>query len=176
MWQQCNAEVYDPRKTPWEQIKDDVVRIEQAQFGTNAFSEGTYKFKFDDPNGTHVLLWDTSRGEVVGVCITQPAEPYYKRYHPERLFDIVTLDAPTAYIWNTVIDPAYTGQGLVGVLMTTLEEALVKKGYGYLDRDAAVANNYAANIAKAYADRIISQYLHDSAFGPQMFFRIRLRS
>jgi ribosomal protein S18 acetylase RimI-like enzyme len=173
--QRCRPEVFNPRLVHWAYIKDDVLRIEQAQFGARALSEEQFTRYLANPDGTHVLLWDTSSGRVVGYTLCLPAEQvYHAEYYPERLAEISALDAPTAYIVDTAIDPAYTGQHLVGTLLITLEEALVKKGYRYLDRDVAVAHHYAANTVKVYAHRIIASYLHESPIGPQMFFRIRL--
>jgi len=173
-WKRCKPEVYDSRKVSWEEIKDDVLRIDRAQFGQHTFGETWFRDYFANPQNTIVLLWSTGNKKVVGFTIAMPAEEDYKKNHYERLAEIRALDAPTAYIANTVIDPAYTGHGLVGPLMAMLEKELVKKGYGYLDRDARTANNYARNIRKVYGERIITQHVHDSVFGPQMFFRIRL--
>ena len=175
-WRRCKPEVYDSRKVAWDEIKDDVLRIDRAQFGANAFGETKFQDFFANPNATSVLLRDTGNGRIVGLTIAIPAEEKYKRFHTERLDEIRALDAPTAYIVNTVIDPQYTGHRLVGPLIAALEKELVKKGYGYLDRDARTANNYTRNIRKVYGDRIISQHVHESIFGPQMFFRIRLLS
>jgi hypothetical protein len=175
--QRCEPEVYNPLEVPWEQIKDDILRIERVHFGDNAFDEATFIDAFADLDGAHVLLRDTHNRRVVGFTYALPAEKSYdEEFHPERLNEIRALDARVAYIEDTAIDPEYTGHRLVGPLIAKLEEALVKKGYGYLDRDAAVVNNYAANIAKAYGDRIVARYPHDSRYGPQVFFRIRLQT
>ena len=122
-----------------------------------------------------MLLKDTETGHVVGFTYALPAEiSYNKDFHPERLNEVKALDSKVAYIEDTAIDPEYMGHRLVVPLISTLEEALVNKGYGYFDRDSAVKHNYATNIAKIYGDRIIASHPHESKYGDQVFFRIRL--
>jgi hypothetical protein len=58
--------------------------------------------------------------------------------------------------------------------MSDLEGKLWEKGYRYVTRDASVANGYAASIDHTYEGRIEERSAHDSKYGPQVFFKIRL--
>lgn len=75
---------------------------------------------------------------------------HIKNFHPER----EKLPC-TAYIQNTALNPDNIGHELVGRLMAKLEVELMEKGYKYLERDSAIANNYAANIQKRYGEQIM---------------------
>jgi hypothetical protein len=58
--------------------------------------------------------------------------------------------------------------------MGRMEEELRNMGYVYFEIDAVTANNYAGNIAKFYKYRILKSEPHDSRWGPQVYFRIKL--
>ena len=167
---QRDAELYDPMGEPWEAIRDTIIRIESEQFGDGAFDEETLKNYFTDSNSTTVFLREEGTRHIIGFTNAVPTNGLYDdEFHPERAFD-----PHTAYIMDTAIDRAYTGRHLVGKLMTVLEEELRRKGYTHIERDAATANRYAANIEKIYGERILFSKPHDSEWGPQVFFRIKL--
>ena len=164
--QRCAAEVYNPTHTPWAAIREDILRIERAAFGVQAFSEGILRRDFTDVDSIVILLRDTEIGKIVGFTYAEPGG--------YGAADDTDEDQKTAYINDTVLDPHYRGQQLVGVMMSLLERELIARGYAYLERDAVVANRYAANIQKVYGSRIVTSTPHDSIYGPQVFFRIRL--
>lgn len=175
--ERCFAERYDPKKIPWTTVKEDVMRIEHAQFGRLAFPTKELKSIFRNRKNTIILLRDITSGKVIGYTCAVPLTAFYKEY------SITTVPREdngkqTAYICNTAIESHYTGHHLVGKMMAALEEALVSrtdKDYRFLERDSVIKNHYAENISKAYADRIIYQSNpHNSAFGAQIFFRIKL--
>lgn len=173
------TEIYNPQTTPWESIKDNVVRIEHSHFGENAYSEEKLKEYFNRPDCTVALLRDPQTHTVVGFSYTTPAETEYdEEFHPERLEELEQLDGKSAYIGDTAIDRSYMGKHLVEKMMRTLEDELVRKGYRYMERDAATANNYAVNIKKTYEANGRLVYAepepHKSKYGSQQFFRMRL--
>lgn len=173
------SEVYNPQNTNWESVKDDVVRIEKSHFGENAYSAEKFKDYFDNPDCTVILLRDPATNTVVGFTYTSPAEQSYdEEFHPERLTELAELDGKSAYVEDTAIDKDYIGKHLVGQMMTALESELVNRGYSYLERDAAVTNDYAANIKKTYEANGRLVYAepepHESIYGSQQFFRMRL--
>lgn len=80
----------------------------------------------------------------------------------------------TAFIDNTVIAPALQGRGLVGPLIGRLERRMWAAGCRYFERNAMVANGYAATIGRHYRGRILRQRYIRTEYGRQRFFRIRL--
>lgn len=159
--------VYDPRCLPWDAIRADVLRIEGEQFGEGAFDEEYLKEEFEDPDNVAVLLWDTAGKRIAGFTYAVPVGGVHQEREPESL--------ETAYICDTALDAPYQRRGLIGELMGCLEEELRRRGYRYLERDAAVANGYAETISRAYWDRIVVKSdPHQSEWGLQVFFRIRL--
>ncbi len=160
------AEIFNNDPSGWMEIKEKIVSLEKEAFETEPFTEETLEADFLDSENIVVLLKDIGSKEVIGFT-------YAKPYEPE------TEDSPakpeeTAWMWDTVIQKEYRGKGLLGILISAVEEELKKRGFKYLERNALVANNFAENISKHYKDRIIKSFPLDSRWGPQMFFRIKL--
>lgn len=112
-------------------------------------------------------------GNLVGHSVTTPIhdEEVPTRHNPEKRKD----DHTTAYIHSTAILPEHRGKKLVGRLIDLLEEELRRKGFQYVERDAAIENGYADSIERHYGDRIVASYDHvHPKHGPQRFFRIKL--
>jgi hypothetical protein len=171
----CKPEVLDHIKITWENIREDILRIEKVQFGDMAFDEETFRSAYSNPKCIFAVLRDTESGRIIAFSYVLSAdESYNSDFCSERIEELRILDGPVAYIEDTAMDPQYIGHHLIGSLLSLLEETLVERGYKYLDRDAATSNNYAANIQKTYGSRILTTYPHDSKYGPQVFFRIRL--
>lgn len=169
--------VYDPKRIPWSKVGNDIEAIEIRHFGEGAFSQEQLEEWFGDPRNTAVVLTARQSGKVIGFTFAQPSKDAYN-LQPE--FYIQQLGRrgrrDTAYISDTAIHPEHMGKGLVVPMIELLEQALREKGYRYIERDAAVANGYAAKIAKVYRrdKRILTSSEHDSFFGRQRFFRIKL--
>ena len=117
-----------------------------------------------------VLMRDEQTGEIIGYTYAGQEDA------EDRRKDVPREDTgeKTAYVYNTALHSEYQGHHLVGKLMEILEKELKKRGFEFLERDSAVRNNYAANIKKSYGDRVIYEEPHDSKWGQQIFFRIRL--
>lgn len=110
---------------------------------------------------------------VVGYTYTLPLELVYSEDPTDgRLERIIRPN--TAYIVNTGIHPDFQKRHLLGPMMSLLEKELIRRGYTHIERDSAVANNFAANIDKHYGDQVEEMEVHDSEYGPQVYFRIRL--
>ncbi|GAC1514882.1 MAG: hypothetical protein NVS2B16_22300 [Chloroflexota bacterium] len=161
------ADVFHPSMSAWLDVRADIMRIETEQFGDGAFDEEYLAYEFTDPANTVVLMRDTETDTVFGFTYAIPVGDV----DPARW-------APpdhTAYICDTALDHDHQRRGLVADMMAVLEEELRRRGYRYLERDAAVSNGYADKIARAYGDRIVAQSEpHSSDYGMQVFFRIRL--
>ena len=144
----------------------DIVGLEREAFGHGAFSEGYLAGEFTAPENAVILLVDPDNDGVLGFTLAGPVE----WIDPQRL-----SDNATAYVSDTIIAQAWRGQGLVGVLMDALEQELRNRGYRFMERDAAIAHGYADKVARHYKERIVlMDGPHDSEWGPQVFFRIRL--
>ncbi len=162
------AEVYDPQSRAWDRIAPDVMRIEREQFGEGAFDEEYLADEFTDPENTAVVLIDTVSERVAGFTFAVPASLKGWAHSSDR--------KDGAYVCDTALDYDHQGRALVGAMMIVLEEQLRRRGYRYLERDAAVENGYAAKIERAYAGRIVTQGRpRMSEYGPQVFFRIDLQ-
>jgi ribosomal protein S18 acetylase RimI-like enzyme len=162
------AEVFDLAVLSWEDIKETVISIEREAFGDKSFSDDDLSKDFQDKRNTVVLLKQAGSNTIIGFTYAKPTEEIdpSEEIRPEK---------EVAFIWDTVIRKSFRHKHLVGILMNSLEEELRKRGYKYFEREAAVANNYAANISKQYKGRILEQSEpHDSVYGSQVFFRIRL--
>lgn len=140
----------------WALVKNDILRIEKSCFEGKGYSEETFRKDFSETTTTVVLLRD-SKGRVIGYTYTLPkGKPY------------------TANVESTAIDPEFQRRGFVGKLIGRLEEELIKRGFKFIERDAAIGNGYADSIQRHYGDRILEWHDHPSDYGPQRFFRIRL--
>ncbi len=150
------VEIFDPTKRSWEDIKERIIFIEQEAFGDKSFSDENLSDDFQNANNVVVLLKDSDY--IVGFVYAEPANK-----------------EETALICDIVIEKKSRQKHLAGILMGGLEEELKKRKYKYIEMDTAVANNFAANISKQYKNRIIEQgEPHDSIWGQQVFFRIKL--
>ena len=154
------AEIFDPAVSSWTDIEKSVVFIEHEEFGEKAFSGETLAKDFQNKQNIVVLLKSSDTKAVIGFTYAEP-----------------TSKKETAYIRDTVIQKDFRHKHLLGILMNCMEEELKKRGYKYMERKAAVANDYAKNISKHYQGRILEQseprytpYLD----GQQVFFRIKL--
>lgn len=165
--------LYDPEKTPWSMIRADILGIEKANFGDEAFEEELLESQLTFPASVVVLSQTGPERRVVGYTYTLPVQIVYDEGpaegQPERI-----IRPNTAYIVNTAIHPDFQKRHLLGPMMSLLEKELIRRGYTHIERDSAVANDFAANIAKHYGDRVEEREAHDSEFGPQVYFRIRL--
>jgi len=141
--------------------------LERQAFGDRAFESGYLREELIDPAHVVVLLTGEESSRVRGFTYAIPVteiEPHRAR-----------RAADTAYIADTVLDTELRGRGLVGVMMSCLEDELRRRGFKYVERHAAVARGYAGKISKHYGARIeVQRRPNQSEWGPQVFFRIRL--
>jgi ribosomal protein S18 acetylase RimI-like enzyme len=172
----CIVRAFDPTCHLWDTIKDDITLIDELQFGDQSFSEEVLEYWITDPRCTTVFLIDTESEHIVGFTFAAPTMMVYEEYLPEYYKDDLHREADdtTAYIANTVIHPKYVGKHLVGRMMEELKRLLRAQGFTHIERDSVQENNYANNIRKNEQGNIEHEELHDSDYGPQIFFRIRL--
>lgn len=153
------ARITNPAADHWEEIGKGVVFLEHEAFGDASFTAEQLEADFFDPNATWALLLNGE--DIIGFTYTKRTEDFEEQ--------------PVAFIWDTVIAESWRHKGLVGVLMNVLEAELKKAGYVYIEREAAVSSGYAERISKHYHGRIVEEgEPHDSKWGQQKFFRIRL--
>lgn len=159
-------EIFKSNQSNWENIKETIIKLEKDSFETEAFTPEDLEEDFLDSKNIIVLLRKTESNEVVGFTYAKPFEP--------ETDDGPAKPGETAWMWDTIIDKEYRGKGLLGLMMSFIEEELRARGFKYLERNALVANNFAENISKHYKERIIKTFPLDSRWGPQVFFRIKL--
>ncbi len=153
------ARIANSATDSWETIGNSIVSLEHEAFGDASFATEELKADFFDSNTTWALLFNGE--DIVGFSYAKRSEDFEAQ--------------PVAFIWDTVIAKPYRHKGLVGVLMNVLEVELKKAGYIYIEREAAVSSGYAERISKHYHGRIVEEgEPHDSKWGQQKFFRIRL--
>lgn len=160
------VEIFDNNLSSLVDIKEKILYLEKEALESQVFTEEVLKADFLDSKNTIVLLKNTELKEIIGFAYAKPFEPETE--------DSPAKPGETAWMWDTIIQKEYRGRNLLGVMMSTLEKELKKRGFKYLERNALVANNFAENISKHYKDRIIKSFPLDSRWGPQVFFRIKL--
>lgn len=161
-----STELFDFNPESWTQIKDDILGIEGLCFVVGlAYTENLFAADFSQPRATIILLRDPSK-KIIGYTYALPINADKPEREEEK--------DETAIVDSTAIDPQYQGKGLVGKLIGELEKELIRKGFRFMERDAAIPNGYADTVQRHYGDRVIESRDHDSKYGPQRFFRIKL--
>ncbi len=150
----------------WQEIKDDIITLEQEAFGDKSYTNDELAADFSNENNIAVILKDGESNSIVGFRYAKPIE----EAEPERANE----KGETAYLWDIVIKKEYRGRHLSEILMASMEQELKRQNYKYMDLCAVRANNYADNIAKACKDRIVASNPVESKWGPQVYFRIKL--
>lgn len=150
----------------WDKIGDTIIKLEREAFGDKSFTIDYLKSDFINPNNIVILLKEKNTEKIIGFTYAKPIE----EAEPDRKAE----KGETAYIWDTIIDKAYQGRHLVGIMMDRLEEELRKRNYKFIERNSLLEKNYADNVVKHYKDRIVKSEPIDSIWGKQIFFRIRL--
>lgn len=158
----CGTFVLRPEE--WPEVKRAVVAIERACFARGAYTERQLEEDFTKRCNVAVVL--TLHEMLVGYTVAQPKVRWFMWRAP------VAWD--TAYVMNTAVVPEWQGQGLVAMLGAALDDELRRRGYRFVERDAAVENGYADKLMRAYAGRVLARRDHASKYGPQRFMRIAL--
>jgi GNAT superfamily N-acetyltransferase len=176
--ERCVVEIYDPEKISWEEIGADIMRIEQSASGDEeGLDEETLQELFENKESIIILMRDpTEQDKIVGFTA---AEPTMTAYADRKEYSDREQKENTAYISDSAFERDYQGHGLIAPLMETLEKRLVKGGYLFMERDAAdvgePGKTYSDKIRKNYEGRITEEKPHDSEYGKQVFFRIKLK-
>lgn len=150
-------EVLHPSLTQWNAIRDAILRIEQETFGETSYSSAELETEFLSPSAVVVLLRDADTHQIVG--------------YMNALADD---DPHSMYLSSVALLPTYRGHGSVGPMTTKIEKISREQGYRFLTTDAVIANGYADAIERHYGHRIVEKYEHESRWGRQRFFKIRL--
>ncbi len=144
---EAKAEIYRGQSIEWE---SGLAPTPIITIGPDASPLEERDMLSDDSSIIAFLL--NANSKVIGYSVARPASP------------------DTVGIHLTRIHPELRGQGLVGVLMETLEEELRERGYQYMERHAVVDNGYADKVERHYKERIV--FSEDE--GKTRFFRIRI--
>ncbi|MBI1975256.1 MAG: hypothetical protein HYS57_02770 [Parcubacteria group bacterium] len=145
----CKIEIYNPEALPWDEIKEDILRMETDAFDAEAFDEETLREDFENPKNIVVLLRDTASNRVVGFTYAEPTTAVYPELFPER-----KSSEDTAYISDTVIHLKYRKIGLLPLLMHKLGSELLKRGYLFMERDSADDRTNLKEGEETYADKV----------------------
>ncbi|HEX7041780.1 MAG TPA: GNAT family N-acetyltransferase [Patescibacteria group bacterium] len=160
------TKVWNPYLQPWETIKTDILNIEKSAFSPQVASTEERLYRVFNLTSTSVIFLLNDKGDIVGYTCAYP------------LSENKTKDDKTAYIESTAIKPDYQGFRLVGKLIGSLEEALKRKGFMYIERDALIDNGYADKITRSdtYKERILESYDWFNTYMQQWqrHFKIRL--
>src|SRR3989344_5174410 len=113
----CALEIYDAKKTPWNEIKDDIMRIEIS------------KEAFEDPASIIIITKDMGKNKIVGFSLAGPAAIAYLEDYPER-----PTNDDTAYIWDSAFEKGYQGHGLIPPVNEEMEQQLTKRGFSFMER------------------------------------------
>lgn len=141
--------LFTPEK--WEQIKNDIVHIDEMAINRDRFDDATrmfmlkyYRGNFHEDDAAVALLSARLAGEekVIGFVIARP-DPHV---------------ADTMKIRATAITPQFQGRQLVGPLTECLEAEMLRLGYGYASRDATTENGYADKIVKNKGPAVVEDY------------------
>lgn len=146
------AEVYSPGS--WKKIQGAIIEIETMEFKDKAFSAQELQEDFENRQNVNIVL----RHGVMVIGFTS-----------------TSINGNNAHINNVVIHPDYQGRGLIGTLMSELENTLKSRAVVEITMDAAVENGYADKVKKFYGDRVLEIGTDKkSPWGLQRFFRISL--
>ncbi len=151
-----SVETLELSSKTWEDLKEDILRIEKECFGETGLEEEDFTNIAHSPDGIVALL---KKGQkILGYTIGGQDENEEK----------------TITIYSTAITPEEQGMGYVESLVGSFESEARKRGYLFLTRYAAKENGYADKIQKNYTDRIVETSDNDSPSGPQRYFKIHL--
>lgn len=159
---QCKTDIFNAESSDAESVKKAIIKLEEINWGEKIANDSDFTSEvmesiIKDPKNIVVIL-RTFVDKIIGYSIAVPDE------------DIVGA----AYIYSTDIHPSFQGKGLIGKIMKAMEEELRKKGYEFMTRDSAVSNGYADSVERHYGDRVVEMYDHESPYGPQRYFKIKL--
>ncbi len=155
------ADLFQFSEANWAKIGQRIAEVDLHAFGDPStstiekVSAGFSKPNFEEENLITVVLY-AQDGQAIGYS---QAEQYWSK--------------STARIVRTALLPEVQGQGLVGILMNTMEEELRTRGARILERNARTTNGYADVIRRHYKERIIvdAPGWHLSR---EQFFKIKL--
>jgi ribosomal protein S18 acetylase RimI-like enzyme len=144
-------------------IIEQLVVIDLSCFGDGAYSRDQMQSYLTEPDSLVVVI--NKFGQIIGFTITRKVGDIWPSRQDEE---------NTIRIINTAIVPQEQHKGYVASLMSVLEREIEERGFTYMERNCAVDNGYADIIERVYSERIVEQNDHDSKWGPQRFFRIKV--
>ena len=70
-------EIFDPSKNSWEKVKEEIMELESAIFGDEAFDEEIIRESFQDPDNIIIIMRD-KKGRAIGYTWATPAKKTYE--------------------------------------------------------------------------------------------------
>lgn len=174
----CKLEIYDKEKIKWNEIREDILAIENDAFAEEAFDEKMLREDFENQQSVVIVIRDTRTNKIVGFTYAQPTIFVYPDLYGDRKFS-----EDTAYVSDIVIHPEYRKKGLLPLLMDNLKNKLIERGYSFMEMDSADDRTNLKEEEKTFADKIKKNNLNriiaeeewnSEEYGMQRYFRIRL--
>jgi len=161
------TKIFNPRTSKNANIIiAQIISIEREAFGDKAFTEKQILNDFYKDENTIILLFATSNDALIGFTYAKPSDE-------EHSSD--PAHTRTAFIWDTAIHTDFRGRGLSTLLIETMDSELQHREYTHVEREASTKNGYVTHISTHYGNHIeIESVPHNSRYGEQVFFRIRL--
>lgn len=155
---------YNAKRLPWSKIKNNIIKVEHAIFGSRSYAQSILEADFTDPNATIVLVCSQS-GRISGFAYAKKGSKYnlYKR--------------SVAELESIALLPSLRGQNWGGRMLKKLETILLAKGVKTLEMDAKICNGFAKRVEdynRSHGRPILRSYTHDSPWGKQKFLRFRI--
>lgn len=114
----------------WENIKGQIMQVEQIAFGDHAFSEEELQKMFNRSDAVVTLVKD--RNKIVGYSVTNSTHYEYEGNTAE-LSDNDTNGKTSAYVESIGLLPRYQGKVLGERMMRGIEATLRDQGYLYME-------------------------------------------
>src|SRR3990167_7285726 len=111
------AELFDPHAQSWQEIREEILELEDECFSDKTFPEEELESIFANPDSIIVLL--KKKGKIIG----------FSSALPDRDME------GAVYIDTTEIHPDEQGKGHVVSIMSMLETEARKRGHQFLTRN-----------------------------------------
>ena len=160
------VEIHSGSPTLWARCGEEILEVERSAFVNPDERLPREVLERDVSDPTTIVGLLTCGGTLTGFTYLELPS----RVSPGRDHE----DADVRHVSDTAIRRELQGTRLVGTLMSMVEVELAARGVRFLTRNAKIPSGYADKVARHYRDRIIERHDHESPWGPQRWFRIKL--
>ncbi len=123
--------------TNWNEIKEDIVRLEDESFGLTGDTEKTLEAKFTNPANIVIVAKDFT-GKIVGYTVGLDND----------IEEFGEVKGKSLYVDSTAVDANYQSLGVNAQLQERLESEAKAKGFELLNRHAMADTGYAQRIIR----------------------------